>query len=90
MVVTSVFIFVGRFGIETLEEDPDVFVQLVPVTVHHIEDGIVLHLPFLQLFDTLPQFGFGSLTRLESLQKKKHRGRRLMSSLMGLTVFFCT
>ena len=47
--------FVACFGVEALQQDSNVFVQLVPVPVDHVDHGVVLSLPLLQLVDPLPQ-----------------------------------
>ena len=59
--VTSALVFVCRLRIESLQEDSNVLVQLIPVAIHDVQDCVVLHLPLLELLDSLPQLRLGSL-----------------------------
>lgn len=48
-------LLVGSFGVEALEEDANVLVELVPVTIDSVEDRIVLRLSAFELVDSRPQ-----------------------------------
>lgn len=69
--ITFVFSFICRFRIEALQQHSNVFVELVPVTIDNIQNSIVLCLPFLQLFNALPQFRLASDPLLNSLNTMK-------------------
>ena len=58
---TFAFILICCFGIESLKENTNVFIELVPVSVDHIEHCIILHLTLFQLLYPLPEFSFCSL-----------------------------
>lgn len=46
---TLVFGFIGSFGIETLQQYTNILVQLIPIAIDYIQNGIVLCLPLFQL-----------------------------------------
>jgi hypothetical protein len=81
LVTLLVLAVVGRLGVEPLEQDADVFVQLVPVAVDNVEQRVVLRLPLLQLLDPLAQQRLGTLPLLQFLQSHdKERKRKLFKS----------
>lgn len=58
---TFILGFISSFRIKSLQQDSDVFIQLIPISIDNIEHSIILSLALFQLLYSLPKFRFGPL-----------------------------
>ena len=81
---TSAFVFICCFCVKSLEQDSHILVELVPVAVHDVKHCVVLHLPLLQLLDTLPQLALGPLPQLQALRFNEDRSTVIVVRIGGM------